>query len=293
MALHIGQKIGGLPILYRLLSAFIVSSFLIIVSAGTVYYFLAMAMMSESARFQTHHILGNAIAHFNQLYTYTLAGDLTLLETMPSLNNFLTGRPYEQRVYRYSIERQFLQVNLARDKRYLSISYVDQFGKEQIATEGNLRRRQYHSVLQGGPPGSQEEGVKQLFLRLKSAKSQTILFAGPYIDADEGAYFITGISKHEPEISGFGGVILVKASLADYIRHIGEMRIFNRHLAWLLTPNGKMLLRPPGNGLTIDPRPYLYTKSIPDELALIESQVCRFGTDKGAVLQLVLSIPQK
>ncbi|MES9901223.1 MAG: ATP-binding protein [Sedimenticola sp.] len=287
-------EIRGVSIFHRLLLAFTITGVLIVAVAGGVNYYYAQKSTDAFIRQQVVQEVNNVVKHFIDRYRSTLSGDLTLLETMPSVDNYLTQQRDDLIIIRQEIERQYLRIREAREGRYHRISFIDAYGKEQVVVEGARRLRHFGSIMNGGVAGSPEAGVKDLFLRLKAGEPKSILFAGPYLD-DQGRYYmVTGISKREPEIAGFGGVILVSVYLTEFIEKVREHRLLGHHRAWLFGPKKRQLVSTPEEPDRVrNPRPYLENGEFAGGKAFVISKAARFGTLDEPVMWVVVSVSQQ
>lgn len=131
-----------------------------------------------------------------------------------------------------------------------------------------------------------------LFKRLKATKPGSILFIGPFKYLNNKYTFIAGISKLEPEIGGFGGAIFLHCDLTDYITHLENIKTLGVPLIWVLDNDDNLILSPPKGDMSLDPRPYLTTKSSLKSDTFIFSNDCRFGLYKERLLKIVFSLPQ-
>lgn len=293
-------KLRGLSIFHKLLLGFIGSSLLIILLMGSVYYYYAEERVNAYVNSEIATGLKNAVSFFKSNYADPINSDLTLLEASPSFDNFFTVSKEEANFVRFDIEKMFYRLFESKGGRYKELVFFDAYGQEEIAVKNRRRARNFSSISQYGKGDPYGQGKARLFTRLKKASPGTVLFEGPVNDSDNKQMLLAGISKREPEIAGFGGVIMLSCDLTNYITYLANVKVFDRQIAWLLNEDGNILLAPPNREELVDPRPYLAKESnsggdptgIHFHETFIHCHGCVLGSIKQSSLRIAFSVPR-
>ncbi len=246
-----------MSIFHKLLLGFIGTSLVIIVIMSSVYYYYAEERVTEYVNSEIATGLKNAISFFASNYTNPIKSDLILLESAPSFDNLLTVPKEVASFVRFDIEKMFYRLATAKEGIYKEIAFFDAYGQEKIALKNKRRVRKFSSISQYGQGSPSDQGKALLFNRLTKSSPGTVLFEGPFNDSDNNKIVLAGISKREPEIAGFGGVIMLSCDLSNFITYLANVKVLDRKIAWLLTEHGDILLSPPHRKELVDPRPYL------------------------------------
>jgi HAMP domain-containing protein len=164
---------------------------------------------------------------------------------------------------------------------YLSARYIDASGHEQLVTLGNKRIRSYRSLgnFQGDTLYAH---LYPLFLRLKSAKLGAILAEGPFKYKNRSTFLI-GISKTDPEIGGFSGVVILHCDLKNYFDFMDKYVLYKEHGVEVLGRDNQLLLSPHNEytGLA-------YKKELPGFYSI--SQIVRMGSDNKDFIKIRFDI---
>lgn len=288
----------GLSIFHRLFLSILATSFLIISIIGTVYYFSAHQRITGYVNEQIARSLDEAVLHFTNSYQSAISSDLILLEAVPALNNFLTAPKHEKNLVRFDIEKMFAKLCQARDNLYRSIIFFDAYGVEKVAVVEKKRLRKLSSLSQYPADSLRAQKTRRLFNRLKAAKPGAILVEDLFDSPDGPPLFMVGISKREPEIAGFGGIIVATCDLSPFITYLKNITIFNKNGAWLFSAHGKTLLSPAGQdtfsgqGLPPSPQTPLASAGLSGQgdNAIIRYARCTLGTDNQKLLDIAFDV---
>ncbi|MBU0484399.1 MAG: PAS domain S-box protein [Proteobacteria bacterium] len=293
-------KIKGLSIFNRLFLAFTATSLLVISIMGAVYYFYAKERVNELVNDQTISTMHEAVSYFERGYSATITGDLNLLESIPSLNNFLTVSRDEAALVRFDIEKLFFKLANSHDNLYQSVIFFDAYGHEKIVVRNKKRVRALSSIAQYLPDDLVQQGMARLYNRLKTSSPGTILFEGPFGETGGGQTFVVGITKREPEIAGFGGVIMFHCDLSDFMIYLSEVRILDRQVAWLFAADGRTVFAPAERDFSETPGSCLHRgRSLGNEDVVVNDQGlvashckgCTLGSGDHGFVEIVFSIP--
>lgn len=121
------------------------------------------------------------MALFKTGYQSPIESNLKILESAPSLNNFLSFAKDHATLVRYDIEKQFSQLIRSRPEFYRSIRYIDASGMERVVVEGRKRRRSYSSVIDSDETSDWSYRLKENFGWLKKHRPQQIVFSRPFL----------------------------------------------------------------------------------------------------------------
>ena len=81
--------------------------------------------------------------------------------------------------------------------------------------------------------------------------------AGPLVDETGMISFIAAIAKVDLDIGDFGGVVMIRQRLTDFLADLRAVRFFDENPVWVLSPDGTVLQAPIDRSITFDPRPEL------------------------------------
>ncbi len=289
-----------MSVFHKLLLGFIGTSLVIILIMGSVYYYYTKERVNTYVTSEISIGLKNAVSFFESNYTNPVKSDLTLLESSPSFDNLFTVPKEEVAFVRFDIEKMFHRLSIAKEGVYRDIAFFDAHGQEKIALKNKSRVRNFSSISQYGQGSSYDQGKVLLFNRLINSPPGTVLFEGPFKGSDNIQIFLAGISKREPEIAGFGGIIMLSCDLTNFITYLSNVKVLDRQIAWLLTDNGDILLAPPHREELVDPRPYLAQENHPrrdtTDIHFHESFMhcygCLLDSSRQNSLIILFSVPQ-
>ena len=86
---------------------------------------------------------------------------------------------------------------------------------------------------------------------------------GLFVDEDGSLDFWAGIAKLDLDTGTFGGVIMVRLSINDFLEYLRQVKFFDENPIWVLDTKGEVLQSPATSDITFDPRPTL-TESLSD-----------------------------
>jgi len=220
------------------------TSISIILIAMLFYYSDASQNTERQVRKDVEVLLQQSITLFEKGYLAPIKGALEMMEMSPSLNNFLKT-PREQAVLlRFDIEKQFAKLIDTYPELYSSVRFVDSFGNESVVVEEKRRVRRYSSLLDNLQQKPSQQLLTSLFKKLKAGEPRQIQFSPVYISALGHTHFYAGISLLEPDISGFGGAVIFKCDLGEFVQEIESLNYRGQSLASLLTTAGDNLTPP-------------------------------------------------
>ena len=253
------MRLRHLSIFSRLLVSIAGAGLLVAIISGVAHYLFASRLIQESVRSQMETALQGSLAHFDKTYTLPVSGDLRVLESSSVVNDLLMSFGADVYLNKPAAERLFLSVAKSRPNLYSSIRLISADGQERIIISGGKRKRNYQWVLYP-IDNNFEQTLARLFSRLSKAEPSHILFEGPLAHEDKTFSFLAGISKREPEIGGFGGVVVVHVNLTEYLTYLSNFQIFEQSMTWAFEQTGTRILMPPPEQVAFDPGPYLFSR---------------------------------
>ena len=231
-------------IFVRLFASFVTASLFIITLTGLFYYEYARLTTQNNVNEQVRNSLRESISFFEKGFQAPVESQLKLLESTPSINNFMTVQREESSLIRFDIEKQFTQLLRSRPELYRSLRFVNAFGLELIHVDQDKRYRKYHSIIRNSQDNKVAPQLKSLFEQFKDGTPGQIIFSQPFKN-DEGDFiFYAGIAKMEPEIGGIGGAIILEMDLSPFIKTIRGIRTYGQSIIWLLSAGNEIISRP-------------------------------------------------
>ena len=279
----------GASIFQKLFTAFLCIALITLIISGVVHYNSKKKFIERTITSQISDNLHASIDYFNKTFIIPIKKDLGFIEVSPALNNFLTSQKNETLLTKPPVERLFLYFTRRADSIYLSSRFIDSKGKEKIIASGNRRVRDYVTIDQF-PDNMLYQRIYSLFKRLKAEKLGSILFEGPF-NYENKATFVIGSSKIEPEIGGFGGVVIFHCDLTGYLHYLSDIKFNQSPIAFLFSPDHQVMLSPEKE---TSPHPGLNSfqeKNTNNALAVSSS--VKLGSNNNVLVNLVLSIPPK
>ena len=220
------ENFHGLRIAHR----FVVTTvFVVVVSllvAVYVYHQQVSSFLQTSFEQNIDVDLQTALNYFQHVYDTPVLNDLANLNSSPTINDLLLARGNDLLLARPLAETVLSHVCRTRKSLYLSACFFDVNGVElaQVTPAHRIRASRRIDGLDLVNPV--ERGMADLYAKLRQAPPGTVLVDGPFHNVAEDRFtFIAGISKVDPNVSGFGGAIFVHCDLSDYIEYLDKFRI--------------------------------------------------------------------
>ena len=279
----------GLSIFQKLFVAFFCVALITLIISGVVHYKSKKEFIERTITSQISDNLHASFDYFNKMFTIPIKKDLGFIEASPTLNNLLTSQKDEALLTKPPAERLFLYFTGTADSIYLSSRFIDSKGKEKIITAGKRRVRDY-ATIDHFPNNVLYRRIYSLFKRLKAENLGSILFEGPFKYKNK-LTFVVGISKIEPEIGGFGGVVLFHCDLTGYLHYLSDIKFNQIPIAFVISPDNHVMLSPEKEA-SPDPGLYLSQEKNTNNALAVSSSV-KLGSNNNVLLNLALSIPRK
>tara|TARA_B100000809_G_scaffold162667_1_gene159993 strand:- start:3361 stop:6102 length:2742 start_codon:yes stop_codon:yes gene_type:complete len=269
------ENFHGLRIAHR----FVVTTvFVVVVSllvAVYVYHQQVSSFLQTSFEQNIDVDLQTALNYFQHVYDTPVLNDLANLNSSPTINDLLLARGNDLLLARPLAETVLTHVCRTRKSLYLSACFFDVNGVElaQVTPAHRIRASRRIDGLDLVNPV--ERGMAGLYAKLRQAPPGTVLVDGPFHNVAEDRFtFIAGISKVDPNLSGFGGAIFVHCDLSDYIGYLGKFRKLDRPVAWLFTPDRQPIVE---HRDVSTASPYDVIRGNTEESRLIRSANCIIG----------------
>ncbi len=282
------MKKKGLSIFQKLFIAFLGVGLIAILISVAEHYYSKKEFIRHSISSVLSEHLEASISLFERTYADPIKKDLDFIETSALLNDFLMSKHHEVLLTKPGVERLFIHFTGRAKGTHLSLRFIDSQGAERIITSGRRRARDYTSIGKF-PDNTFHQRVYSLFQRLKEAKAHTMLFEGPFGYRNR-LTFLAGIPKREPEIGGFGGAVIFHCDLTDYIDYLSNIKFNEIPMAWLLTPDNRVVLSPEKDGLFPEQRLYEPKEETTNSGFSVSSPL-GFDLQDPQLLNIVLRIP--
>jgi len=279
----------GLSIFQKLFIAFLCVALITLIISGVVHYKSKKEFIERTITSQISDNLLASIDYFNKMFTIPIKKDLGFIEASSTLNNLLTSQKDEALLAKPPVERLFLYFTRRAESIYLSSRFIDSKGKEKIITAGKRRVRDYVTI-DHFPNNVLYRRIYSLFNRLKAENLGSILFEGPFKYKNK-LTFVVGISKIEPEIGGFGGVVIFHCDLTGYLHYLSDIKFNQIPIAFVFSPDNHVVLSPEKEA-SPDPGLYLSQEENTNNALAVSSSV-KLGTNNNVLLNLALRIPRK
>lgn len=269
------ENFHGLRIAHR----FVVTTvFVVVVSllvAVYVYHQQVSSFLQTSFEQNIDVDLQTALNYFQHVYDTPVLNDLANLNSSPTINDLLLARGNDLLLARPLAETVLSHVCRTRKALYLSACFFDVNGVElaQVTPAHRVRASRRIDGLDLVNPV--ERGMADLYAKLRQAPPGTVLVDGPFHNVAEDRFtFLAGISKVDPNVSGFGGAIFVHCDLSDYIEYLDKFRKLDRPVAWLFTPDRQPIVE---HRDVSTASPYDVIRGNTEESRLIRSANCIIG----------------
>ncbi|MBW8035066.1 MAG: response regulator [Planctomycetes bacterium] len=274
----------------KILGAFLFICCGFTVISGTLYYLNNKKVVEGSISEQARLMCEQTTYEFNTYYSIPIERHLRLLSKSSQIDNYLMSSEIESNLYRSDIERLFLGLSKG-DISQVSTAFFDTKGREKISIAGQKRKRSYRSLLENSSNNILLQNIKKIFLDLKSDRSKTFSYAGPFGDDQSNYNFIAGIAKQEPEAGGFGGVIIKHYDFSMFFQKISTWKIIDTPVMWIHDSNGKKLLSPDNINSNNDAAPF--NEDSNNYSPLVYSGLCRIFDDTEPIMTVSCQIPQE
>ena len=279
----------GLSIFQKLFIAFFCVALITLIISGVVHYKSKKKFIERTITSQISDYLHASIDYFNKMFTIPAKKDLGFIDASPTLNNLLTSQKDETLLTKPPVERLFLHFTGPAESIYLSSRFIDSKGKEKIIAAGRRRVRDY-TTIDHFPNNVLYRRIYSLFKRLKADSLGSILFEGPFKYKNK-LTFVIGISKIEPEIGGFGGVVILHCDLTSFVHYLSDIKFNQVPIAFEISPDNQVMLPPEKRA---SPGPDFYSSQEENtNNALSVSSSIKLGSNNNVLLNLTLSISQK
>ena len=279
----------GLSIFQKLFIALFCVALITLIISGVVHYTSKKKFIERTITSQISDYLHASIDYFNKMFTIPTKKDLGFIDASPTLNNLLTSQKDETLLTKPPVERLFLHFTGPAESIYLSSRFIDSKGKEKIIAAGKRRMRDY-TTIDHFPNNVLYRRIYSLFKRLKADSLGSILFEGPFKYKNK-LTFVIGISKIEPEIGGFGGVVILHCDLTSFVHYLSDIKFNKVPIAFEISPDNQVMLPPEKRA---SPGPDFYSSQEENtNNALSVSSSIKLGSNNNVLLNLTLSISQK
>ncbi len=221
-------KPNSSSIFAKLFASFMGVSLVLILAAVALFYQFSLRLTEANLHSEFLDLQDHQVALFERAHLSPLKNTLSMLSISASIEKLGQVSANEKLLVRFAIEREFQQIIRLSGNNYLSVRYIDANGNEQVVVEGNRRVRDYRSLV------SSSDRAGRFFRRLRDAETGDIQFCKPWRDSNEQLRFFAGIALSEPDVGGFGGIVLIETHLNEFANHINQLRFREHTVASLL-----------------------------------------------------------
>ena len=232
----------GLSIFHRLLLAFLAVTILVSGAMSLVYYVFSKKNLVASTREVMAHHMQNTTYYFRHAMEDSLIRELRILATDPVLDEFMMASRANLPIKKHALEL-LLANHLRIMPDFEAIAFVDYRGVEVVRAERD-----------GHADGYGDFGASPLFSHLEAAPPEDIAFE-EIKSGENGPTFVIGINKTDMDIGQFGGVLLIRYNLANFLGYLDTIKMFGENPLWVFAADGRVLKQPPRGIGFLDPRP--------------------------------------
>ena len=264
----------GTSIFMRILIVFLTVNII----TSSVVIFSAYVFSAQSVKKRAQEAVLQQLAtikdKFENEYQINLQRSLHGLLQSSILDDYLGASEEETLIIGQKLERLFLRT-VDGLVHFKGISFVDQDGDTKIRVVGNKRFRQPLNLTQNHPSASLQAATR-LFKRLESiplllssgnmewfVPPRDFEIEGLFVGEDGSLNFWAGIAKLDLDTGTFGGVIMVRLGISDFLEYLMQVKFFDENPIWVFDAKGEVLQSPATPDITFDPRPTL-AESLPD-----------------------------
>lgn len=208
-------------IFFKLFFSQAFTGFIIILVSLLLYFNTQWKTTNANTRVEIERIRDNAVTVLEQGYLSRIRSALSTMAISPSLKNFRLLPENETTPIRFDIEQQFVQLVKSGEGIFESIRFIDRMGQEKITVVGNRRVRKRRSLF-SADLSKEDEIIHSVFIQLAKSKPGDIFFSPLHVDENSQYHFYAGIALYEPDIGGFGGVLVAAGRLDDYVERLRE-----------------------------------------------------------------------
>ena len=252
------MRLPRLSIFPRLLLAIAGTALAGALVSGAIHYHYAASLIQESVTSHMDTVLDAADSRLRTGVILPGTVELKVFSSSSEVNRLLTAVGGERLLQRVAVERQFLSTIAASESRSVSLRLIDAQGNALAGVSGSLRLHADTPVTARRDQSAVAAGVAQLFSALSTGQPGQVLYYGPVTRADGGHSILMASAIRDPEIGGFGGVIVLERDLQGYLQHIASVRVYHHAPFWVFDRTGETLLAPQQAENTIDPRAFVF-----------------------------------
>jgi signal transduction histidine kinase/ActR/RegA family two-component response regulator len=247
-----GAGIRGSSLFNRLFLAFVASGIIVAAPLILLSYRVNMAgalLRLEQSVGQQLYILGE---NFEQEFSQGLARSLRSLDHSEALAAYLLSAEDERLITRKALENSLQRIQ-EEYRPYSGLYYLDRDGRLVSGVENGQRIGVAAAAELFG--AARRTPLRDLFLKVRTTPvllssgnmewfmpPREIFVEGPFRDEDGRLSFLAGRATVDPDSGGFGGVVVIRASLEDFLRGLREVRIYDYRPVGLIDGAGRQLL---------------------------------------------------
>ncbi|MET0024956.1 MAG: EAL domain-containing protein [Sedimenticola sp.] len=285
------MNLRNLGIFPRLLLSVALLGMGVALVSGFAHYRFSADLIQKSVETRIQTALQDSATYFETRYRLPIENQLRLLASSPAVHEVVTAFQSELVINRPEVESLFRSVISANQDLYEALFLLDSEGNERIIIKGKKRIRNYLNVLQAEGNDTQRH-MAHLFRRISKSTPGTIHYDHPFPRIQQLGYtLLVGIVLRDPDIGGFGGVLIAEMSLDDFMDYLTGITVFEHSLTWLYDYENRPILKPEEGKTQLDPTDFLFNGHSLPEGALIHHREIFAGNEKNQLFKLAFSMP--
>jgi signal transduction histidine kinase/ActR/RegA family two-component response regulator len=252
--------------------------------------------------------------YFRTEFTIGLQRSLKQIAESDALRDYLSAAGDERIVTAKRLETNLLR-QMADHPTYTGVYYADAEGKIIVSVSNGRRTSDLSSLNQKDSAGTRpalsitENHMVQVYQKVVTAPlllssgnmewfmpPREVTVVGPFLDEDNRLSIVVALSTMDLESGGFGGLVIIRVELEEFVSRLHAMKFYNQNPIWLFDAAGKLLVAPAEKSLGLDPAGFLSTDFARDlqfnrtDQGLVAMQDLFIENDK-PIIRLAYSIP--
>ena len=243
---------------------------------ATPILYLSYEYIKDAAGTRTEEYLTQQLTmlagSYDQEYRNAPQRSLKQIASSDTLTDYLSGPREERLVNAKLLEAYFF--NIAREHAtYSGIYFIDADGQEIAAVVDQQRGGYATTPLNWTHPAAGQEdrptilAGRRLFDQISTTPAllsagnmewfmppREIQFTAPYLDESGRPSLLAGLSTLDIDSGAFSGAVMIRLNLEVFIRMLKAVKVFDKGLLWLFTPDGRVLLGPERHTDSFDPQ---------------------------------------
>ncbi len=262
----------GLSIFSRLLIVFL--SINIVTGAALIFfgYSFSSRSLENRAMVTIEQQMLSITRRFEREFRVDLKRTISRLVSSTLLDDHLFASKAEQVITAKRMEQLFTQTT-REFPSFEGISFVNLDGvlEVNVLTRDSRSRstdtRNLEPVSEFTAANSSEAAARILFERISATPlllssgplewfmpPRELQIEGPYRDENGQVVALAGMAKLDLDTGEFGGAVVVRVNLAQYLSYLRDVRLYEENPVWIYDAHGNVLQRPQNEDGSFDPQ---------------------------------------